>query len=36
MYFDIVSFQKFDKNECEWPMFYAVMAIDGKERKISI
>ncbi|CAF4345953.1 unnamed protein product, partial [Adineta steineri] len=20
---------KFDKNECQWPMFYAVMIIDG-------
>lgn len=30
------SVQKFDKNECEWPMFFAVMAINGKRRDLSI
>ena len=30
------SLQKFDKNECEWPMFFALMAINGTRRDLSI
>lgn len=25
-----VCLQKFDNNECQWPMFFALMAIDGR------
>ncbi|UJR13940.1 hypothetical protein I4U23_000943 [Adineta vaga] len=28
-FYEATEIKKFDKNECEWPMFFAVMAIDG-------
>ncbi|CAF2643856.1 unnamed protein product [Rotaria sp. Silwood2] len=28
-FYQEAEIKKFDKNECEWPMFFAVMAIDG-------
>ncbi|CAF4371742.1 unnamed protein product, partial [Adineta steineri] len=31
-FYQETEIKKFDKNECEWPMFFALMAIDGKEK----
>ncbi|CAF4855436.1 unnamed protein product [Rotaria sp. Silwood1] len=28
-FYETTEMKKFDKNECEWPMFFAVMIIDG-------
>ncbi|CAF0813582.1 unnamed protein product [Adineta steineri] len=28
-FYEATEIKKFDKNECQWPMFYAVMIIDG-------
>ncbi|CAF4607882.1 unnamed protein product [Rotaria socialis] len=28
-FYETTEMKKFDKNECQWPMFFALMAIDG-------